>query len=334
MPRKQSDKTYGEKLLWLFAELYFKGRPRSLIDLAKEMDCSKQTVIRMVNNISRAYIPIEETKEGRRSYYQIPRVDKPKALSMSPSELTLLQMCQTFTKHLLGEDLILESEKAIQKSSALAPGTTGKDCFAVFLPGTIDYTPRQNDIRLLMKAMEEKKVCEIIYKNPFQQKGKTFYVKPYKLFAYNNALYLHSGMSGYPGSRKSQFEFDPLLAVHRLEKVTLTERKFQFPANYNFEKHFNQAFGIIKQKAFKVKLELTGFAAAFALERRLSPDQRFQKLKDGVVKLSFTASSALEVKGWVLSLGEEVKVLSPGWLVNDIKDAIQGITRRYGMDNG
>jgi biotin operon repressor len=87
MPRKKSDKTYGEKLIWLFAELYFTGKSRSLIDLAGQMECSRQAVMRMVDHISQAYVPIEETREGRRSYYRIPRPDRlPKALSMSPSD--------------------------------------------------------------------------------------------------------------------------------------------------------------------------------------------------------------------------------------------------------
>ena len=78
----------------------------------------------------------------------------------------MLYMCQAFTRHLLGEELLRESEKAVTKSSTLATGAAGADHFAVFLPGTIDYTPRQNDIRQLLKAMDEKTICEIVYKKP------------------------------------------------------------------------------------------------------------------------------------------------------------------------
>jgi predicted DNA-binding transcriptional regulator YafY len=329
MPRKKSDKAYGEKLIWLFAELYFTGKPRSLIDLAEEMDCSKQAVIRMVNHISLAYVPIEETREGRKSYYRIPRPETPPgALSMSPAELSMLYMCQAFTRHLLGKDLFLESEKAIQKSSLLSSGKAKSDSFAAFLPGTIDYTPRQQDIRQLIKAMDEKTVCEIVYKNPMEDTGKTFYIKPYKLFAYNNALYLHAGMARYPGSRKTEFDFDPLLAVHRLEKVSLTDRKFVVPKDYNFEKQYNQAFGIIKEESFRVRLELSGYAAAYAMERRLSPDQKIKRVKRGII-LTFTASSEPEVLSWVLSFGDQVKVLSPAWLVDEVVQSLEKTRKKY-----
>ena len=330
MPRKLSDKTHGEKIVWLFAELYFTGKPRSLIGLMNQMGCSKQTVTRLVDEISRAYVPIQETKVGKKSYYHIPRLEKlPRALSMTSSELTMLYMCQAFTKHLLGKEQLLESEKALQKSSTIAAGTGGADHFAVFLPGTIDYTPRQKDIRQLMRAMDERIVCKIVYKNAFEETEKTFYIKPYKLFSYNNALYLHAGMARYPGSKKFEFDFDPLLAVHRLQKVTLTEKGYDFPRNYNFEKQFNQTFGIIKEDAFKVKLELEGYAAVYAQERKFSPDQKIRINKDEKYILTFTASSEPEVLAWVLSHGAEVKVLSPEWLVEDVKEKVKAISKRY-----
>jgi predicted DNA-binding transcriptional regulator YafY len=238
-------------------------------------------------------------------------------------------MCQAFTKHLLGDELLRESEKAINKSSALATSVSGTDHFAAFLPGTIDYTPRQNDIRQLMKAMDEKKICEVVYRKPMENAGKTFFIKPYKLFSYNNALYLHAGMARSPGAKVTGFTFDPLLAVHRFVEVKMTDRKFAFPRNYSFEKHFNQEFGIIKDDSFKVRLVLEGYAATYACERRFSPDQKIRKSKNGKYVLTFTASSEPEVISWVLAHGNEVKVQSPEWLATGIKGKADAISKQY-----
>ncbi len=331
MSQRRGDKKYGQRLISLFAELYFTGQPRSLIELTKKLDCSKQTVKRLVDDISDIYqIDIYEFFSGRRLFYQIRRPEKlPRNLSMSPSELSLLYMCLGFTRHLLGKDLLEDSEKAIQKSSTLAAGGgIESDHFAAFLPGTIDYTPRQQDIRQLVKAMDEKRICRIVYKRPMTPRAKTFYIKPYKLFSYNNALYLHAGMARYPGVKYQQFEYDPLLAVHRLQKVELTERNYTFPEQYDFEKHFNQEFGVIKQEAFQVQLELTGYAAVFAQERRLSPDQQVKKKKDGVI-LTFTSSSKPEAVSWILSMGEEARVLEPDWLVAAVGETIEKMRERY-----
>ena len=223
----------------------------------------------------------------------------------------------------------MESEKALQKSSTISAGTGGADHFAAFLPGTIDYTPRQDDIRQLIKAMDERVICKIIYKNPFEETGKTFYIKPYKLFSHNNALYLHAGMARYPGSKKIEFDFDPLLAVHRFQEVTLTDKKYNFPKDYDFERQYNQTFGIIKEDVFKVKLELQGYAAVYAQERQFSHDQKIKKNRDDKYILTFTASSETEVISWVLSFGNEIKVLSPKWLAKEVIEKVKATSKRY-----
>ncbi|MDX2475571.1 MAG: WYL domain-containing protein [Candidatus Krumholzibacteria bacterium] len=97
--------------------------------------------------------------------------------------------------------------------------------------------------------------------------------------------------------------FDPLLALHRIQKVALTDTPFAKPADYDFEKTFNEQFGVIKQKRFTVKAELTGWAAGYTAERKLSPDQKITRRKGGKLVIQFSATSEPEVLNWVLSLG-------------------------------
>ncbi len=49
MPKKRSERTHGEKVIMLFAELYFSGQRRSLIELSEKLGCSKQTIRRLVD---------------------------------------------------------------------------------------------------------------------------------------------------------------------------------------------------------------------------------------------------------------------------------------------
>ncbi len=57
--RHSPDRSYGEKLISLFAKLLFTGRRYSLTELARSLGCSKQTVLRLIDDISLAYeVPI------------------------------------------------------------------------------------------------------------------------------------------------------------------------------------------------------------------------------------------------------------------------------------
>jgi predicted DNA-binding transcriptional regulator YafY len=136
-------------------------------------------------------------------------------------------------------------------------------------------------------------------------------------------------MARYPGKPYKEPDFDPLLAIHRTKNLELTERSFEFPKDYDFEKFFNQNFGVIKEEAFKVEMEFTGYATEYVAERIWSPDQKFIKKKDGTVKLKFSASSEPELISWVLSFGDEAKVVKPNWLIDKIKQIVISIQSEY-----
>ena len=73
MPAKRDPyKSYGEKLIGLFVRLLFSGESHSLTELAKMLECSKQTVLRLIDNIRKSYgIDIEEIKKGNKNFYRI-----------------------------------------------------------------------------------------------------------------------------------------------------------------------------------------------------------------------------------------------------------------------
>ena len=74
MPKKLSSyRSYGQKLISLFARLLFSRQSHSLTELSQMLGCSKQTVIRLIQDIKMAYgVEIEEYIEDRRFMQQAP----------------------------------------------------------------------------------------------------------------------------------------------------------------------------------------------------------------------------------------------------------------------
>ena len=332
MPKKIDDiSSYGQKLLSLFARLLFSRESHSLTDLARMLRCSKQTVLRLVRDIERAYlVNIEHSLKGHRRYYRINRRFVP-SLSLTETEVNVLYMCRTFAEHLLGHEQFEEATRALLKSRDLLPEKKAgvPQHFASFRPGTIDYTPHQNTIRMIIEAMEKHKICKINYRGLAAERTKTFYIKPLKLFSHQDTVYLHARKARTPGKVYKTPDFDPLLVVHRIKKVEITDRGFEFPQNYDFEKLFNREFGIIKEEAFKVRVEFSGWAAKYVAERIWSPDQNITRKKGGNIALTFTASSEPELISWLLSFGDQAKLLKPDWLVDEVGQTVEQLQRLY-----
>ena len=53
-------------------------------------------------------------------------------------------------------------------------------------------------------------------------------------------------------------------------------------------------------------------------ERTWSPDQKIEKIDDDKIRLKFSASSAVELISWILSFGEDARVIEPDWLVEEL----------------
>jgi predicted DNA-binding transcriptional regulator YafY len=131
-----------------------------------------------------------------------------------------------------------------------------------------------------------------------------------------------------PGKTYVKPKFDPLLAIHRIKKIEITERLFEFPKDYDFDKVFKQNFGVIKEDAIDVEIEFKGYFAKYVAERIWSPSQKIYK-KNGKTILKFNASSKPELLSWVMSFGGDAKVLKPEWLIKGIKKEIQKIQYSY-----
>ena len=289
MPNKLDPyKSYGVKLISLFARLMFSSESHSLTDLSRMLGCSKQTVLRLVDDIRRAYgVEIEESIQERRKYFRLKKkTGKTPAIPLTSAEITTLQMCKAFAEHLLGPELLKDATQAIEKSSAFVSDNLpiSPSHFGSFRYGYIDYTQHQETIRKLIRAMDERKICEVTYKAALSDKPKTYSIKPLKLFSHKDTLYLSAGMARVLGKPYKKPDFDPLLAVHRIQKLETTDRSFEFPKSYDFQKQFDGHFGIIKGKPFKVEVEFSGYAACYVSERIWSTDQKIKKLAKEISK--------------------------------------------------
>jgi predicted DNA-binding transcriptional regulator YafY len=335
MPEKKDPySSYGQKLIRLFAKLLFSKERHSLIDLSRMLNCSKQTVLRLVGDIQTAYdIDIEETIKGRRKYFRMKDTIRMRPIvNITEAELNALQMCRAFTEHLMGSKLFEEATRALDKSTALLPHEKplASHHFSSFRPGSIDYTPHQKTIHTLIEAMDEKRICRISYKAIMAKSAKSFHIKPLKIFSHHDTIYLNARKAMEPGKPYKEPEYNPLLAIHRIEKVDLTDRAFVFPHDYDFEKTFNQNFGIIKEDSFEVEVDFVGFAARYVAERIWSQDQKIIDKEGDKVALTFSATSKPELISWVLSFGNEAKVIRPDWLVKEVNEVVKDMYALYG----
>ena len=337
MPKKKDpDATFGEKLIRLFADLLFTGKPRTQKELSKMLNCSPQTVRLYVDRITAAHgVRINEKKKGKTNLFWIERPEIIHAPPISTEEITVLEMGQAFSRHLIGERISRIATRGLQKAMGMLPPDPFRSCsdrLGSLSHGHVDYKDFSDTLTHLAAASAQQRVCKIWYKRLGAETARDFHIMPLKIFSCKDSIYIHSRRCTEDGAPRPGDTFDPLLALQRFEKVKVRETTFTFPADFDFEKSFARSFGVMKDTPFKVRVNFTGWSADFVSERTWSPDQRIVRKRGGGIDLEFWASSETEVIAWVLSFGDGACLVKPEWLRKKVLDTVRAMAARYGLE--
>ena len=334
MGKKWSDAKPGEKMLAMYTRLLFIDKEASLGELAAELNCSKQAVLRLLDQFEASnFGKLIHAKRGRESAYRLerPPKDLPK-LSLNAEALHQLALCRDFMLHLLPESMRKTVDAALLQASAYLPeGETPDDLLpvgSVFTKGRIDYSPFQDILQSFIQGIRRNKVCAVHYKASIHHGAKAFEFAPKRLVAYREAMYIHGRIVSDKGTAAPVYEKATILALHRVRQVLVTRRSAAHIPDV--EEAHQGLFGVMENTPFPVRIRFAAGAAGYVAEREWSKDQKVTVHADGGITLAMTARSPAEVISWVLSFADEAELLAPKRLREELARHVLKLANTYG----
>ncbi|MDR1037963.1 MAG: WYL domain-containing protein [Deltaproteobacteria bacterium] len=319
MPKKKNPDSPGGKLLKLYNKLLADGNTHSLTDLAKFLDCSPQTVLRLVSvieEVNGGTLKVEDSrKHDRQNWYRLePKKFRASVQGIGSEEVRYLAICRDLATGILPEEMLRKVDDALVsmyvKFGGDGSGAAEADhgCvtreFLFFAKGRIDYTAHTETIVRLLQARTDKSVCFVKYRpgghaaNDLTQHN----FAPGRIVSLNNGLYvLGAGVDD-----ENRFRRWTNLAIHRISLITVTEGKYDFeipdasPETFGFPRH--------EPKTFRMRFR-PGQAADFVRERVWAQEERKDDQKDGSLILTITTQSEPELMAWVRSFGDECELI-------------------------
>ena len=323
----------SQKVVGLFGLLLFSGRAHSLAQLAGAFQCSKQTVLRMMQEIERSgWLTVDTwTDERRRKWYQARTPKKLPNVTLDAEALGQLMLCRDMVWHMLPEGYRSQTTRALQGATVLLPDFDDRaEALAGYVKtkpkGMIDYTGKEQMITTLTRSIRERRFCKIAYRGPKHRRAQTYTVAPYQLVIFHEGLYIRCRPEAAlerPGSQP-----DKTLAIHRMSKVALTSKVFASHVGGIAQGPVGP-FGLTAGKPFQVKVRIVPKAAMYVRERVWSDDQTIEELEDGGLLLTFTSTSELETLSWVLSFGGEAELLEPEGLRQELLTRVREIREAH-----
>lgn len=183
------------------------------------------------------------------------------------------------------------------------------------------------NVRLLTRAWAERRVVTIDYEPAHREAGaarRQATVRPYLLepSLQTHALYL----IGFDEAKAAVRTFK----IERIRTAALTPRTFEPPDPAATTSALRAAWDIIAdQEPVKVQLRFSPTVAGRVQEATWHPTQKIEDEADGSMRWEATVSGTIEIRLWILSWGDDVEVLAPAALRQDVAATMRRALGRY-----
>jgi proteasome accessory factor B len=182
-------------------------------------------------------------------------------------------------------------------------------------------------LNAILEGLLKQKRIIITYRRDVNSEAVTYAVCPAKLILSNSELYL---VCVFEPEHTSNYYFK----VCRMVDVSVLEERFTFKPRerQRIENRLSKSFGLLDNvdaKVEKVVLRFPGWFETILNEKRFHPSQKFKKDRKGNTICTLEVPVGFDFISWVLARGEEVTVVRPKSLKDEIGRIGKVLVKRY-----
>ena len=121
------------------------------------------------------------------------------------------------------------------------------------------------------------------------------------------------------------------LPLHRFKTANANGEKSIEPENFDIDDYLDKESLSFPRTEKKIKIELlfrgnTGFHLS---ETPVSKDQKYKEEKNGKIRISGTVADTEQLRWWILGFGENVEVIKPKALRDEVKNRVKSLIAIY-----
>ena len=297
-----------------------------MAQLRAELGVGKRTVQRDIAVLEGAGFPItSEARNGTVFWHFMEGFRAEAPVSLSLTEQMALYFSKGLFKSLQGSPIYESLESALRKIGVALPPQSfqflrGLDhAVSVRTAGFKDYSRSKDVTNVLTRSVLHKFTTRINHRTHGFEKGIERDVDPYHLWYVNNGIYLvaYDHRSGEIRS----------FAVERISAAKPANRRFETPADFDFEKFSESSFNVIWGPSQEVKIRFSPEQAPYIQERTWHPSQKIEERADGSIELTMSVANLWEIKRWLIGYGADARVLQPESLRKEIEEECASLLR-------
>ena len=176
----------------------------------------------------------------------------------------------------------------------------------------------------LLHAIENKLQIKFTYQKFWEEELSQRLVEPYALKEFKNRWYIMA--------KDSKDNNIKSFALDRLTNLELTNHTYQYPDNYSIEQSYRYCFGIISpndEEPQDIILSFDPFQGKYIKTLPLHDTQQVLVDNDEEMKIKLKLCLTHDLVMELLSFGDNMKVIEPKSLADQIKQAHEKAYRQY-----
>ena len=180
----------------------------------------------------------------------------------------------------------------------------------------------------IIDAMKRNRFIHITYYNYWKEDAREHYVMPLCVKLFRQRWYL-VGRTWTTGK-------DILFCLDRFRDFRLSSHTFDYPSDFDPREYFDGCFGIIADDGTdiqKVVLKVNSSQANYIRDLRLYESQVERERNDQYSIFELLVKPTFDFQQEILWNGEDIEVLEPMWLRNEIANKVNRMWNKYNQQD-
>jgi len=196
----------------------------------------------------------------------------------------------------------------------------------------LEYVPTgQEYLQTIIDAMKENREIHITYYNPWKDEEFPLKLQPLCVRLFRQRWYVIA-LNHYPRLNE---DGPRIYSLERIRALQVRDETFNMPNDWSAEEYFEGCYGVIrdhKRNKELVRLKVTAGQANYIRGLRLHESQKEVERNDEYSIFTLFIRPAFDFIQELFWQGEDVEVLEPQWLREEIAAKIERMFNRYKKD--